>query len=195
MENVKWSSDITPLHDLIIPFVRMAAGPMDYTPGAMDNAHEVNYMARFDRPMSMGTRCHQFAMYVIYESPLQMLCDNPSNYYRERESAQFMSEIPTTWDETRVLEAGIGDHIVMARRNGKNWYMGALNGGSAKDFQLDLSFLEGEKYNVVIMEDGPNAQMMAQDYTRREQSLSNEETLKIHMVDGGGWAAILKPLD
>jgi alpha-glucosidase len=194
MENVKWSSDITPRHDLTIPFIRMAAGPMDFTPGAMDNAHEVNFMARFDRPMSMGTRCHQLAMYVIYTSPLQMLCDNPTNYYRERESAQFISEIPTTWDETRVLEADVADHIVMARRSGENWYIGAMCAGSAKDFELDLSFLEGEEYSAVIMQDGINAEKMARDYTRRVVKLNGGETLKIHMVGGGGWAAILKPL-
>lgn len=193
MENTKWSSEITPLHDLTIPFIRMAAGPMDFTPGAMKNAHEVNYMARFDRPMSMGTRCHQLAMYVVYASPLQMLCDNPSNYYRERESVQFISEIPTTWDETRVLEAELADHIVMARRSGNNWFVGAMNAGSAKDFELDLSFLGEGAFEAVIMEDGPNAGKMAQDYVQKVVVLSKGETLKIHMVEGGGWAAILSP--
>ncbi len=194
MENVKWSSDITPLHDLTIPFIRMAAGPMDFTPGAMDNAHEVNYMARFDRPMSMGTRCHQLAMYVVYTSPLQMLCDNPSNYYRERESAQFISEIPTTWDETRVLEAEVADHVVVARRNGENWYIGAMSADLAREFELDLSFLGDGEFEAVIMEDGPNARKMAQDYVRKFALLSKGESLKIRMVEGGGWAAILKPV-
>ncbi len=151
------------------------------------------FTACFSRPMSMGTRCHQLAMYVIYLSPIQMLCDVPSNYYRERVCTQFISDMPTTWDETRVLEAGVSDHIVMARRSGENWYIGGMTAGTEQEFELDLSFLTGTKYQAEIMEDGVNADKMAQDYNRKVIMISKGDKLRIHMVKGGGWAAILRP--
>lgn len=127
LENSKWSNLITPAHDLTIPFIRMAAGPMDYTPGAMSNAHKNNFIPRWNRPMSQGTRTHQVAMYVVYESPLQMLCDNPSSYLKERETTQFIAQIPTIWDTTIVLHASIGENLLIARKNNDCWYIGGLN--------------------------------------------------------------------
>ena len=190
LENVKWSEMMTPQHNLTLPFIRMVAGPMDYTPGAMNNAHEKNFAIRWDRPMSMGTRCHQVAMYVVYESPLQMLCDNPSNYYKEEESTQFISQIPTTWDETKVFEAKVGDYLLMARRNGNAWYIGGMT-VDAQGFEVDLSFLEEGEYQVQLMEDGVNSDKNAEDYRFSVSQVSKMDKLKVKMHKGGGFAAIL----
>jgi alpha-glucosidase len=193
LENCKWSSDITPEHDLILPFTRMVAGPMDFTPGAMVNATEENFVPLFTRPMSQGTRCHQVAMYVIYTSPLQMLSDSPSNYYRERETTEFISMIPTTWDESKVLHAAVGDYLVMARRKGETWYLAAMTDWSARGFDIDLSFLPAGIYEIDMMEDGVNADKMAQDYHRRTIHAGSGDIIPILLAPGGGWAAIIRP--
>ena len=190
-ENVKWSTVMTPEHNLTLPFTRMVAGPMDYTPGAMDNAHEGNFAIRWHRPMSIGTRCHQVAMYVIYEAPLQMLCDNPSNYYREKETTAFIAQIPTVWDETIVLDAKIGEYILMARRNGDIWYLGGMT-VDAKEIQVDLSFLGEKSYQMQMMNDGINAERNAQDYSLVSNNVNKATTLNVSMSKGGGFAAIIK---
>jgi alpha-glucosidase len=195
LEHVKWSRDITPEHDVTIPFIRMTAGPMDFTPGSMENANEGNFFPRFSRPMSMGTRCHQLAMYVVYEAPLQMLCDLPAHYYRERECTEFIAAMPTTWDETRVLEAQLSDYIVIARREGHTWYLGAMTDAQPRQFTLGTDFLGEGRYRAVIMEDGINAEKYAQDYRRRETELGGGDPLSIRMAGGGGWAAILTPAE
>jgi alpha-glucosidase len=189
-ENVKWADYMTPQHNTTLPFIRMVAGPMDYTPGAMDNAHFENFSIRWHRPMSIGTRCHQVAMYVIYESPLQMLCDNPSNYYREHETTEFISQIPTTWDETIVLEAKIGEYILMARRDGDTWYIGGMT-VDAQEFQVDLRFLNTQDYQMAFMQDGINSDKNAQDYHLGSKTVSNKTKITVKMNKGGGFAAIL----
>lgn len=191
LENAKWSDMMTPEHNLTLPFIRMVAGPMDYTPGAMDNAHQDYFSIRWNRPMSMGTRCHQVAMYVIYDSPLQMLCDNPSNYYREKESTAFISRIPTTWNETIVLDAKIGEYILMARRHGNDWYIAAMC-DEAKSFDVKMDFLYGKEYEMSIIQDGINADKNAQDYKRMERTADKWSPLIISMEKGGGFVAILK---
>ncbi len=193
MENCKWSADITPEHDLILPFTRLVAGPMDFTPGALDNATEENFVPRFTQPMSQGTRCHQVAMYILYSSPLQMLSDTPSNYYRERETTEFIARIPTTWDDSKVLHAGVGDYLVMARRKGNTWYLGAMTDWSAREFEIDLSFLPQGSFDIDIMEDGINADKMAQDYKKRTMQAGSLQKISINLAPGGGWAAILTP--
>lgn len=191
LENAKWSEMMTPEHNLTLPFIRMVAGPMDYTPGAMDNVHEDYFSIRWNRPMSMGTRCHQVAMYVVYESPLQMLCDNPSNYYREHETTSFISRIPTTWNETIILDAKIGEYILMARRNGNDWYVAAMC-NEAKTFDVKMDFLYGKEYEMSIIQDGINADKNAQDYKRVERTADKWSPLNISMNTGGGYVAILK---
>ena len=124
LEYFKWSDRITPEYDVTIPFIRMAAGPMDFTPGAMNNAQKGDFRAIFARPWSQGTRIHQLAMYVVYESPLQMLSDSPSNYYREPDMMDFLSQVPTTWDETRALQGKVAEYVLVARRKGSDWYLG-----------------------------------------------------------------------
>ncbi len=191
MEHNKWSEDITPEHDLTVPFVRMAAGPMDFTPGAMDNAQEINFFSRFTRPMSQGTRCHQVAMYIVYESPLQMLCDNPSNYYREKETTDFIARIPTVWDNTLVLAAEISDYIVMARQNGDKWYIGAMTDWSEREIEIDFSFLKEGEHGIEIMQDGINANKNAVDYKYTQGTINSTSSMKIRLARGGGWAAII----
>jgi alpha-glucosidase len=191
LENCKWSDQPDPEHNLTLPFIRMVAGPMDYTPGAMLNANKENFRDIFNAPMSPGTRCHQLAMYVVFESPLQMLADNPSNYYREPECMEFLKEVPTVWDETHVQEAKVGDYILMARRLGNTWYVGAMTDWSPRTLELDLSFLGSGNYKAQIWKDGVNADKHAADFKQEEMSVSNSSKIKIKMAPGGGWAAII----
>ena len=189
LEWVKWSEHPTPEHNVTIPFIRMLAGPIDYTPGAMINAQEDQFHPVFDRPMSMGTRVHQLAMYVVYESPLQMLADSPSNYLRELECLDFIAGVPTTWDETRVLTAQVGDWVAVARRRGDVWYVGAMTDWTPRELDLDLSFLGAGEWTALIFEDGNNADRRAEDYRRVERQVSQTDTLSIRLAPGGGWAA------
>ena len=190
-ENNKWSSDITPEHNVTLPFTRMVAGPMDFTPGAMVNAQLDNFSAVFNRPMSLGTRCHQVAMYVVYESALQMLCDSPSNYYKEIETTEFISKIPTTWDKTIVLDAKIGDYVLIARMKGLTWYIGAMTDWSSRELEIDFSFLPDGNFSANIMMDGINAERYAQDFKKDSIDITKNTKLNIKLAPGGGWAAII----
>lgn len=192
LEWSKWSTeDPNPEHNVTLPFTRMLAGPMDYTPGAMINATKEQFRPIFQHPMSQGTRCHQLAMYVVFESPLQMLCDSPSNYLREIECMEFLARVPTTWDETRVLAAKISDYIAIARRHGNDWYIGAMTDWTARDLMLDLSFLGDKKYTIELFQDGINADRNAMDFKKQVMTVQRGEQLKIHLAPGGGWAAWL----
>lgn len=194
LENAKWSKLITPKHDLTLPFIRMVAGPMDYTPGAMDNAHENNYGIRWNRPMSMGTRAHQIAMYVVYESPLQMLADNPTNYKKESECTAFISKIPTTWDETIPLDAKVAKYLLIARRNANKWYVAAMTDKNPRELELNFSFLPDGNYQMEYIRDGINADRNAEDYKYGTQNINNNSKITIKLVSGGGWIAILTPV-
>ena len=194
MENNKWSRDINPDHDVTLPFTRMVAGPMDYTPGAMVNMDSANFTPKFTRPESQGTRAHQIALYVIYESPLQMLSDSPSNYMKEQESTNFIVNIPVVWDDLKVLDARVGDYLLLARRSGKEWFVGALTDWTSRDMELDLSFLPGGQYSMEIFQDGINADRHAVDYKLSKVNVKSGERMKIHLAPGGGWAARIVPL-
>jgi alpha-glucosidase len=172
----------------------MLAGAMDYTPGAMRNAQAVDYLVSHSNPMSMGTRCHQLAMYVCYDAPLGMLNDSPSNYYKEPESTSFISKMPTVWDQTKVLDAKMGDYILMARQKGNDWYLGAMTDWDARSLNVDCSFLGDGNYEIEIMQDGLNAGKSASDYKRIVQQVTKTSQLKIEMAKGGGWAAIVKKI-
>ena len=190
LEQHKWEGQYAnPENDLIIPFTRQLAGPMDYTPGAMRNAQKENYQPIFNRPMSLGTRCHQLAMYVVYESPLQMLADAPSNYLREPECMEFLSVVPTVWDQTVVLEAKFADYILIARRHGDDWYVGAMTDWDPRDLELDLSFLDTGTYDIHFYQDGTNAEKYASDFKMMKKSITAEDKISIHMASGGGWVA------
>ena len=197
-ENNKWSSAITPEHNVTLPFVRMAAGPLDFTPGAMINMNKVdyetgaaNYAPLFTRPMAYGTRAHQVAMYVVFEAPVQMLCESPTIYYKEQETVDFITQIPTIWDETLVLEGAVSDYIVVARRNGDNWYLGAMTDWTARDFELDFSFLGEGEYEMQSYKDGINASRNAQDYKMTSNPVNQSTKLKINLSSGGGYSAII----
>ena len=193
LENNKWDGQFcNPENDLQIPFTRMLAGPMDYTPGAMLNAQKANYRAIWDRPMSLGTRCHQLAMYVVYESPLQMLADAPSHYMREPDCMEFLSEVPTIWDETQVQDAAYGDYVLMARRNGDTWYVAAMTDWDARDLSINFDFLPSGTYEVTAYQDGVNAHRMATDYKKIDFSVVSSDRHQVHLAPGGGWVAVIQ---
>jgi alpha-glucosidase len=189
LEHVKWSDLFIPGHEVTVPFIRMVAGPMDYTPGAMINAQKEDFRPIFTRPMSMGTRCHQLAMYVVYESPLQMLADNPSNYLKEPECMEFLKRVPTVWDESRVLQAKVANYIAVARRNKDVWYVGAMTDENPRELIIDFSFLDSSEYVIDSYQDGINANRYASDYERMTSYITPNQKTKIHLAPGGGWAA------
>ena len=188
----KWSTDVTPEHDVTLPFTRMLAGPMDFTPGAMNNAAPRDFRAVFDRPMGQGTRAHQLAMYVVYESPLQMLADSPTEYQREAESMEFLAGVPVVWDETRALDARVGDYVLVARRRGDAWYVGAMTDGERRTLTLDLSFLGDGAYALDAWADGPNADRDGRDYRRETRAVTRGERIELHLAPGGGYAARIR---
>ncbi|MCL3782058.1 glycoside hydrolase family 97 protein [Prolixibacteraceae bacterium JC049] len=193
LEQTKWGNMANPEFDLILPFTRMVSGPMDYTPGAMINKTKRNYKPCFTEPMSAGTRCHQLGMYVVFESPLQMLADNPSNYLKEEECMEFLSEVPTVWDDTKVLDARVSDYVLMARRSGEKWFMGAMTDWTGREMNANLDFLGEGEYTMVVWEDGVNADKHAADYQKITRTVTKESNVKIKMAKGGGWTAILYP--
>lgn len=193
MEWSKWSADQkVPAHEVSIPFIRMMAGPMDYTPGALRNTTKGNARPSSSLPVSQGTRCHQLAMYIVYEGPLQMLADNPTAYMREQESTDFIAAIPTTFDETVALEGKLGEYVAIARRKDGVWYIGAMSNWDARELTLDLSFLGGGNYEATTFRDGINAGKDATDYKKEVKSISSNDKLNIAMQSGGGWAAIIR---
>lgn len=178
-----------PGHAATIPFIRMVAGAMDYTPGAMKNAAQKDFYPSVSSPMSQGTRCQQLAMYVLFEAPLNMLSDSPSNYEKEPESTGFIAAIPTAFDETVALGGEVGSFAAIARRKGNTWYAGALTNWTERDLEIDLSFLGPGKYKAVLFSDGLNAAKAAHDYRMQTQQVTANQKLKVHLVPGGGWAA------
>ncbi|HVO74322.1 MAG TPA: glycoside hydrolase family 97 C-terminal domain-containing protein, partial [Ignavibacteriaceae bacterium] len=147
----------------------------------------------FDRPMTQGTRCRQLAMYVVYESPLQMLCDNPSNYLKESECLDFLSAVPTVWDTTIVLDAKVSDYVLIARRSGNEWFVGAMTDWAPRNLTLNCSFLKDGDYNIEFYRDGVNADRYGGDYKKVKSEISPSDRLKLHLAPGGGWAARIYP--
>ena len=194
LEQMKWSpaSLDQVKYDVMIPFIRQVSGPMDYTQGAMRNASKGNYYPCNSEPMSQGTRCRQLALYVVFESPFNMLCDNPSNYMREPESTDFIAAIPTVWDESIVLDGKMGEYIVTARRKGDVWYIGGITDWTARDIEVDCSFLGDKAYNATLFKDGVNAHRVGRDYKRESFSVKKDSKLKIHLAPGGGFALQIK---
>ena len=195
MEHDKCSYDISPEHDLVLPFTRMVAGPMDYTPGATINATKEDFRERWEHPMSQGTRAHQAALFITFESPLMMMCDSPSNYRRNEEYARFLASIPTVWDETVGIDAKAGDYLLMARRNGDTWYVAGLNDWIGRELQVTLGFLGEGEYEAEIFSDGVNANRWAEDYRLEKRKVSKDDTLPVKMANGGGWAAVIRPVE
>ncbi len=189
LEQCKWSDLATPEYNVTLPFIRMFAGPMDYTPGAMTNSQKKNFRDIFDRPMGLGTRCHQLAMYVVFESPMQMLADSPSNYYKEEECMEFLTAVPSVWDETVVLQAKIGDYIALARKSGDEWFVGAMTDWNARELTINFSFLEDGNYQIEIYQDGINADRCGNDYKKIIKKTDHTSVTPIKLMPGGGWVA------
>jgi alpha-glucosidase len=192
LEQMKWSEENQVLYDVTFPFIRMYAGPVDYTQGAMRNAIKKNFRPIYTEPMSPGTRCRQLAQYVIFESPLNMLCDNPTNYMKEPLCTNFIAKIPTVWDETVALSGEVAKYIVVARRSGNDWYIGGMTDWDKRAVEVDLSFLPAGTYNVEFFVDGINADKVAMDYKYGEAPFKSGEKLTVHMAPGGGFAAKLR---
>ncbi len=192
LEYLKWSERATPEHNVTIPFTRMVAGPMDYTPGAFLNVTPDEFKSQRVNPMAPTTRCQQLAMYVVYESPLQMLSDAPS-HYRGEPGLDFLEKVPATWDETKVISGKIGDYVAIARRSGTTWYIGAMTDEEARTLDLPLGFLGEGNYNVTMWSDGPAADTMPTRVTKSETVVTAQDKLQAEMAPGGGAAIVLQP--
>ena len=175
-------------YDVTIPFIRQLAGPMDYTQGAMRNATKENFAPVYSEPMSQGTRCRQLAQYVVFESPLNMLCDSPSNYMKEEECTKYIATVPTVWDTTISLAGEIGKCVAIARKSGEDWYIGAMTNWDSRTIEIDFSFLEEGVYEVDIFEDGMNAHRVAKDYKRKIVDIRSGEKRTFRLAPGGGCA-------
>ena len=194
LEQMRWSGlEYDQMkYDTEMPFIRQTAGPVDYTPGAMLNGTRATYRCNSMEPMSQGTRCHQLALYMVFEAPLAMLCDAPTRYEREPEYTRFLSGIPTVWDETRVLQAEVGEYIVTARRKGNTWFIGGITNWTSRDITLDLSKLQQSNNKKIkqieLYTDGANAHRNASDYKYQRINGSTQQ-INIHLAPGGGFAA------
>lgn len=196
LENVKW----TPFekgdqvkYDVTMPFIRQASGPVDYTQGAMRNAVKENFYPSNSEPMSQGTRCRQLALYMVLDSPFSMLADTPQQFDRHPDCRDFIAAVPTVWDETQVLQGTLGEQIVVARRSGNTWYVGGLTDWTARDVEIDGSFLpQGSTYAGTLFSDGINAHRIGTDYRTSSVTLNHEGKLRIHLAPGGGFALKLQ---
>jgi alpha-glucosidase len=177
----------TPEYAASIPFIRMAVGPMDYTPGAMTNAQQANFSVFFERPMSQGTRCQQLAMFVIYDAPLQMLADAPTAYKTDPVILDYLKEVPTVWDETVALDGKVGDYAVIARQSGDTWYVAGMTDWDARTLEVDFSFLENGRYKAQIFQDGINADRIGNDYALLEKTIEAGSKQQFKLAPGGGF--------
>jgi alpha-glucosidase len=193
----KWSDRVTPEHTVTLAFTRMLAGPMDFTPGGFRHKSVKDF--RFvggdaPGPFVMGTRCRQLAMMVVYESPLQVLCDSPYNYRVSPAGLDLLKTVPTVWDETRVLAGQVGEYIVIARRAGDAWYIGAMTDSNARTLNLPLEFLGAGKYNAHIYNDAPDADEYPERVRTENKIVTNRDSLNTVMVAAGGNVVVLQPL-
>jgi len=189
-----WTDHVTPEHHNLLPYIRMFTGPMDYIPGTTRNSTKSSFRKSGNFPMGQGTRAHAMALFVILNSPMTMLPDSPSDYYREQECTNFLASIPLEWDETKLLKGKIGRYTILGRKAGNEWFVGAITDWSARTFKLNTHFLDPGKYQVEIISDGINADMRAEDYKRSTIFLQQGDHIKIDMVSGGGWVARISPV-
>lgn len=192
MEYSKWSTKCNPDHDLMIPFTRMLAGPMDFTPGAFRTVTEKDFKPSFHAPVAMGTRCHQLAMYVVYESPLQMISDYPSAYQNQT-GIEFLRQVPTVWDTTKVLNAGIGDFITIVRRHGNEWYAGSMTDWTPRELKIPLNFLSEGDFVADIYSDTPDADTIPTHVVNNQYLVNSKDTIIARLSAGGGQVIRLSP--
>jgi alpha-glucosidase len=194
LEQLKWADQSVDqvTYDVTLPFIRMLAGPLDYTPGALRNASKENYRPINNEPMSQGTRCHQMAEYVIFESPLSMLCDNPANYMAETTCTEFIANIPTVWEQTVVLNGKIGEYVSIARKNKNEWYAASLNNWNERTIELDLNFLGQGDFQAEVFKDGTNANKVAKDYKKEFIDIPQNKKLNVKLAQGGGFIMHIK---
>lgn len=181
-------------HHNLLPYIRMFTGAMDYIPATMRNSTKDNFRPVGDYPMGQGTRAHAMALFVILSSPMEMLPDSPSDYYREKECTEFLAKIPVEWDETRLLKGKISKYTVIARRSGDDWYVGAITNQDERNLEIATDFLKQGKYHIEIIEDGLNANTRAEDYLKTIGDFNSGEILKLKLAHGGGWVARLTPV-
>lgn len=194
MEEAKWSTKEKdmPTYDVTFPFIRMMSGPVDFTPGAMINASQKDFQPIYSNPMSQGTRCHQFAMYIVYDSPLTMLCDAPTRYEKEQKYTNLLSKLPVEYEDTKILQGKLGEYIVTARKKGSSWYVGGLTNWEKRSVDLNLSFLSDGEYTMTLIKDGVNAHKQGSDWVVEERTVSSKEMISIEMASGGGFAVLFK---
>lgn len=184
-----------PDNSIYLPFMRNAVGPMDYTPGAMISMQPEIYHSERPNSASIGTRAYQMALFIIFESGIQMMADNPTLYYRNDECTRFITQVPQTWDETIALKAKVGEYAIVAKRKGDKWYIGGMtnNAQHQRDFELDTNFLkEGQMYRMTSFEDGKNANRQAMDYRKNERTIKKGEKIMVHLARNGGFAACIE---
>ena len=190
LEQTKWEKNVDfPRNDLLSAYCRMSAGPMDYTPGAMLNMTKAQYRPNYAQPGSQGTRVHQMALMTLYEAPLQMLCDSPTQYLRNRECFSFMAKVPVVWDETVAIAGSMEDYLVLARRKGDEWYVAAINSWKPRKISFNASFLGEGKWCAEIFEDGINADRDATDYVKKSATFAAGDGVSAKLAPGGGWTA------
>jgi alpha-glucosidase len=187
-----WSELCTPEHNVAIAYTRMLAGPLDYEPGLLLNAQKDQFRPIGKNPMSIGTRCHQLAMFLVYDSPLQIFSGNISQGLKEPEFMQLLGSIPTVWDETKILQGKIGEFIITARKNGSDWFIAGLNNSTARTISLALDFVGKKTFDMTICKDGINAHNYGSDYEIQKRNTRSSEKLDIPMAPGGGFLIKLK---
>ena len=195
VRGMEYMGNCIPENSLYFPFIRNAVGPMDYTPGAMISMQPESYKAERPNAASIGTRAYQLALYVVFESAIQMLADNPTLYYRNQDCTEFITSVPVTWDKTEVLDAKVGEYVVIARNKNRKWYVGAICNGkeTRRELTIDFSFLkESREYRMTSFEDGINAGNQAMDYRKKESTVKSGDKIKIELARNGGWAAVLE---
>ncbi len=194
MEEARWAKKDTdmPRYDVTFPFIRMMAGNVDFTPGAMRNGTRQNWVECYQNPVSMGTRCHQLACYVVHDSPFTMLCDAPTNYEREQQCVDIITGIPDAFDETRILQGFLGKYIITARRCASDWYIGGQTNWDGREVNLSLDFLSPGSYQATIVTDGVNANHNAEDYRIEHKTVTAADKLSLTMASGGGFVIQLR---
>lgn len=188
LEEVKWSNPNMPKYNATLPFIRMFAGPVDYTPGTFHNATKENFRAIYSSPMGQGTRSNQMALFIIQDAPLVALADSPTIYKKEQECTSFIASIPTTWDESITIDGKVGDYIVTARKKDNNWFVAGITNWDARNLEINLDFLTEGNYKALIFKDGINAGKIATDYKVEEKIISRKDKLMLDLASGGGFA-------